>query len=111
MNAYSPRRASNRWLDGDCPAGVLAIFDNGGPEKRNGSLDRYTILYADADTDHRGDAWIDVLFSSVTGSFSGHEQMRAHEAAEYRRRVHRQSCRWTDLPDAVKATVRRDLAH
>jgi len=109
MRTYSPRRQSARWLDGDCPRGVLAIYDNGGTSKRNGSLDRYTVFYADTETDGR-DTWVSVLLSSDDpGSFGGHDQMRAHDVAAYRNRFSHTACRWTDLPAAVRAAVKRDL--
>lgn len=111
MRKYSPRRQSARWLNGDCPRGVLAIYDNGGMSKRNGSVDRYTVFYAETDTDHRGDVWVSCLCTSEDpGSFGGHDTMRAHQVAAYRYRVRGQAARWTDLPDAVKRTVRADLA-
>ena len=36
---YRPRRASKRWLDADCPDGVLAIFDI------PNICDQYTVFY------------------------------------------------------------------
>jgi len=108
---YSPRRQSSRWLDGDCPRGVLAIYDNGGVSKRNGTVDRYTVFYAETDTDHRGDVWLSYLGTSEDpGKFGGHDQMRAHQVAAYRYRVRHQAARWTDLPEAVRRVVKRDLA-
>ena len=110
MRTYTPRRQSARWLDGDCPRGVLAIYDNGGMSKRNGSVDRYTVFYTETTTDGR-DTWVDALFTSEDpGSFGGHDQMRAHHVAAYRYRVKHQACRWTDLPAKVRAVVKRDLA-
>lgn len=113
MRAYQPRRQSSRWLDGDCPRGVLAIYDNGGTSKRNGSFDRYTVFYAATDTDQRGDVWI---FYRGMSEDPFHPQgygigdtMRARDVAEYRYRVKHQACRWTDLPEAVQKCVRRDL--
>jgi hypothetical protein len=38
MREYTPRRASRRWLDADCPPGVLAIFDH--PNE----FERYTVF-------------------------------------------------------------------
>lgn len=109
MRTYTPRRQSSRWLDGDCPRGVLAIYDNGGTSKRNGSFDRYTVFYAATDTDHRGETWVTLQAFSEDSSY-GHDQMRAHDVAAYRYRVRHQACRWTDLPDKVQRVVRRDLA-
>lgn len=114
MRTYTPRRQSARWLDGDCPRGVLAIYDNGGVSKRNGSVDRYTVFYAETDTDHRGDAWVSYRGMSESPSspqgFGIMDSMRAHEVAAYRYRVRHQAARWTDLPEAVRAVVRRDLS-
>ena len=110
MRTYTPRRQSARWLDGDCPRGVLAIYDNGGLSKRNGSFDRYTVFYAEVTRDDR-DVWVDALFTSENpGHFGGHDQMRAHDVAAYRYRVRHQAARWTDLPEAVRDVVRRDLS-
>jgi len=39
---YTPRRQSARWLDSDCPKGVLAILDAG--KTTNG---RWTVIYAE----------------------------------------------------------------
>jgi hypothetical protein len=112
---YRPRRQSSRWLDGDCPRGVLAIYDNGGVSKRNGSVDRYTVFYAETARDHRGDVHVsyramDESPSSPQGFGIGGD-MPAHEVAAYRYRVRHQAARWTDLPEAVRAVVRRDLEH
>lgn len=108
MNAYNPRRASARFLDGDCPAGVLAIFDN--PE----SFDRYTVIYAEPVTNHRGDVWLWYRGMSTDPThpqgFGVAGEMTRWEMATYRRRNYRRSCRWSELPAAVQAVVRRDVA-
>lgn len=39
---YTPRRQSSRWLDGDCPPHVLAIYDH------PAFADRFTVFYRDA---------------------------------------------------------------
>ena len=103
-----PRRANKQWLDEDCPAGVLAIFDNGGK-----TFDRYTILYVPADDN----GWIDYLGASShpfdPQGFGQHGQMRAHDARAYRYRAAgaRESTRWSTLPEDVKRAVRQDLGH
>jgi hypothetical protein len=111
---YRPRRQSPRWLDGDCPRGVLAIYDNGGVSKRNGSVDRYTVFYADTATDHRGGVWVSYRgMSESPSSPQGYgigDEMRAHEVAAYRYRVRHQAARWSDLPAEVQHVVRRDLS-
>jgi hypothetical protein len=99
---YTPRRCSKRWLDGDCPAGVLAILDH--PSE----LDRYTIIYADVMNDGNND-WLAYLGTSADLAFSGHGQLKAHQVAEYRYRNKHRYARWSDLPEAVKNVVRRDL--
>ncbi len=110
MNAYRPRRQSSRWLDGDCPRGVLAIYDNGGPGKRNGSVDRYTIFYANAWQDTDNVTWIGYLSSGDDPrGCSGHDEMRAHQVADYRYRARHQAARWSDLPASVRAVVAYDL--
>jgi hypothetical protein len=100
------RRQSPKWLDGDCPRGVLAIYDNGGIGKRNGSVDRYTVFYADVWQDIAAEWWVGYLSSGADPSgCSGHEEMQAHQVAAYRYRVRHQATRWTDLPEAVRAIV------
>lgn len=41
MKAYKPKCTNKRWLDEDCPKGVLDIF--GHPK----FYDRYTVLYSE----------------------------------------------------------------
>lgn len=38
---YKPRRCSTRYLDADCPSGVLAILDH------PNNADRYTVIYSE----------------------------------------------------------------
>jgi hypothetical protein len=103
-DTYRPRRASSRWLDGDCPDGVLAIFDDG-PR----TLDRYTIFYREVIDGDRG-PWLGYLGTSDNPQgFGGHGEMEAHQVRAYRYRNGHRACRWTDLPQAVRDTVRADL--
>lgn len=109
MTKYTPRRQSKRWLDGDCPQGVLAIYDNGGK-----TADRYTVFYADP-VSVPGRGWL-VTYRGMSEN-PAHPQgvgmygeMCRYEAAAYRAAVRRQACTWSSLPEAVKACVRRDLA-
>lgn len=106
--SYRPRTQSKKFLDGDCPSGVLAIYDNGGK-----TLDRYTIYYKPEAAEFRH-MWIDYFAASETptsaGGFGIHGQDPAHQVAAYRSRVYRESAKWSDLPEAVKDCVRRDLA-
>jgi len=100
------KRANKRWLDGDCPAGVLAIFDNGGK-----TWDRYTVLYVP----QPGAEFVEYLGASERPydpqGFGQHGEMRASEVASYRYRAtsSKESARWSDLPDDVKRAVRQDL--
>lgn len=105
---YRPRRASKRWLDGDCPPEVLAIFDS------VHNVDRYTVFYVPTDLGELRDTWICYRAMSVDPlspfgvGISG--DMQAYEVVKYRRRFYRQYTTWTSLPDAVKQCVRRDAA-
>lgn len=108
---YSPRRQSKRWLDGDCPAEVLCIMDNKGK-----SFDRYTVFYVPTkamreEFPHRG-MWIDYRAMSENPSspngFGIYGEMEAYEVAQYRYSFKHQYAKWSDLPEAVKRTVRND---
>lgn len=107
MTITKPRRALKRWLDGDCPDGVLAIFDNGGR-----SFDRYTVLYVPAP----GEDWLGYLAASThpfdPQGFGQHGEMPLHEARAYRYRAaaNRESAKWSSLPPDVQRIVRQDLA-
>ena len=108
MRDYQPRRCGKRWLDGDCPREVLAIIDN--PEYH----DRYTIIYADVETvkyedSPRVERWLTYLASTESGGVY-HGELQAHEVAAYRYRNKHRYTRWTDLPEAVRNAVRRDIA-
>lgn len=100
------RRASKRWLDEDCPVGVLAIFDNGGK-----TFDRYTVMYVP----EPGSDWVSYLGASMHPfhplGFGQHGEMRAHDARAYRYRATNahQSTSWSALPVDVKRAVRQDL--
>lgn len=110
MNAYRPRRQSARWLDGDCPRGVLAILDNKGQ-----TFDRYTVFYAqpicgttlrDMVIGYRGMSE-DPFAPQGFGIF---DELQAYEVAQYRYRNKHHYARWSDLPAQVKKSVRQDVA-
>lgn len=107
MRNYTPRRASKRWLDSDCPKGVLAIFDD--PR----TIDRYTVIYAETILDGR-DIWLGYVGMNAAPfhpqGFGQHGEMRAHEAARYRYENSHRAARWSDLPPDCKRLVRQDLA-
>lgn len=109
--SYTPRRQNKRWLDGDCPDGVLAIYDNGGK-----TWDRYTVFYVPSKEErearpHRG-MWIGYRGMSEhpfsPNGFGVYSEMEAYLVADYRYRVSHQACKWSDLPKDVKRSVRQD---
>lgn len=104
MRDYKPRRCGKRWLDGDCPDGVLAIFDH-----PNEPADRYTVFYSEpyAHDDPRG-PWLSFIALDEYGA-NYHGEMKAHEVADYRYRQKHRYAKWSSLPDAVKRAVRADL--
>lgn len=104
---YRPRTQSKKFLDGDCPAGVLAIYDNGGE-----TFDRYTVFYKPVEPleDLRGRIGYRGMSEhpySAQG-FGIYGDMEAYEVARYRDSVYRHSCKWTDLPEDVQRSVRQD---
>lgn len=107
MNAYTPRRQSARFLDGDCPAGVLAIFDDG-PD----TFDRYTVFYREFVPGSNGSQWIGYRGMSedpyAPQGFGIYGEMQAWEVRAYRRAKYHRSARWSDLPEQVKRSVRQD---
>lgn len=105
---YSPRKCTKRWLDGDCPEGVLAIMDN--PNYG----DRYTVIFAEPIA---GDRYANMILSYVGMSenpfhpqgIGMHGEMSAHEVACYRYRNKHRYAKWSTLPEQVKKCVRQDL--
>lgn len=106
---YTPRAQSKKFLDGDCPAGVLAIYDNGGQ-----TFDRYTVFYKPTEPQHYTRGYIGFRgmseYPSSPQGFGIYDEMAPFEARQYREASYRHSARWTDLPEAVQATVIRDCA-
>lgn len=98
-----PRKCSKRWLDGDCPQGVLAIFDD--PR----TCDRYTVFYVDVEDGY-------LSYVGMSGApfhpqgFGQHGEMQAHEVAQYRYHNKHRYARWSALPEDCKKLVRQDLA-
>jgi len=109
MSKYTPRTQSKKFLDGDCPAGVLAIYDSGPKD-----FDRYTVFYKPAEPVDYAYGWISYRGMSESPSspqgFGIYAEMKAFEVARYRGRVYRHSAKWSSLPEAVKAVVRADTA-
>lgn len=105
--SYRPRTQSKKFLDTDCPSGVLAIYDNGGQTQ-----DRYTVFYKGVEVDHRNRPWIGFRGMSESPTsphgFGIYEEMEAYQVAQFRSSSYRQSAKWSDLPEEVKACVRRD---
>lgn len=100
-----PRRCSKRWLDGDCPDGVLAIIDAG---PNDPAPERYDVIYAEVQSYEGYGQWLNGFSLSEHGHGS-HFELKTHEAAAYRYRMKHRYAKWTSLPEAVRAAVRRDL--
>jgi hypothetical protein len=98
-----PRKCSKRWLDGDCPAGVLAVFDH--PK----TIDRYTVIYAGVENGHMSYVAMNATPFHPQG-FGQHGEMETHEVASYRYHNKHRYARWSDLPADCKQLVKRDLA-
>jgi hypothetical protein len=104
--AYSPRRATARWLDGDCPQGVLCILDSG--PRTN---DRWTVVYADP---VRAGTFAQTVLGyrgmcdspSSPQGVGMYGEADAYDVAAMRRRF--RSAKWSALPEAVKRVVRSD---
>lgn len=108
MRTYRPRRQSNRWLDADCPSGVLAIYDN------SNFADRYTVFYKEPII---GNTYQDMHIAYRAMSENPYHpqgvglycEMKAYQVAAYRYRNKHRACKWSSLPDKVKHCVIRDL--
>lgn len=100
-----PRRASRRWLDGDCPRGVLAILDH------PNFADRYTVFYAEPYGEDNsyiaGRAMSENPFHPQGVGLT--IEQRAWEVAAYRYRNKHRYAKWSTLPEACKRLVRQDL--
>ncbi|MGG5753172.1 hypothetical protein ACQ3I4_11185 [Zafaria sp. Z1313] len=105
---YVPRRAASRFLDGDCPAGVLAIFDSG-----PGDFDRWTVFYRDVIRPDGNAPTVGYRAMSADpfapGGVGVFGEMQLEALRDYRRANRRRSARWSDLPEQVKRAVRADL--
>ena len=106
---YTPRRQSKRWLDSDCPAGVLAIYD----DRR--TADRYTVFYCEP---LGGTQYADMRIGYVGMSgapfhplgIGQHGELDAHQVAMYRYENRNRAAKWSSLPDDCKRLVLQDLA-
>ncbi len=96
------RRCSKRWLDADCPAGVLAIFDH------PNTVDRYTVFYTD--NEH---GWASYVAMNAAPfhpqGFGQHGGMPVHDVVKYRYANKHRYAKWSSLPDQCKKLVRQDL--
>jgi hypothetical protein len=103
MHSYTPRRASKRWLDADCPTEVLAIFDN-----RGQSADRYTVFFKTVYETH-GQRYMFYLgmsgapFHPQGVGMSG--ELQPHQVAAYRYRNKHRAAKWSALPADVQKCV------
>ncbi len=104
MKAYTPRRQNKRWLDGDCPSEVLAIYRDGE------AYDPYTIFYAALQRPEDGFG-SDLTYIGLTESGAyAHGGMPAWQVADYRYHNAHRAFKWSELPEAVRNAVKRDLA-
>jgi hypothetical protein len=104
--SYRPRRMPKRFLDADCPQGVLAILDD--PR----AIDRYTVIYAEPVTDD-GRTFQYVAMNAAPfhpQGFGQHGEMDASSLARYRYENSRFYAKWSDLPEDCKRLIRQDLA-
>jgi hypothetical protein len=105
---YTPRRASNRWLEG-APDCILDCFDH--PQ----FADRFTIWFGKSEAFHVSrdgsigqgpdqyhNTYITGLGTSENGGTSGSLEYKAHEVAAYRYRNKHRRVRWQDLPEATR---------
>ena len=100
------RRQSKRWLDSDCPKGVLAIYDH--PQ----FADRYTVFYAEP-IRTQGETWIQYRAMSDNPfhpqGVGLYGEMKAHQLTAYRYSSRHKACKWSALPEKVKQCVEQDL--
>lgn len=107
--SYTPRRASKRWLDGDCPDGVLAIFDN--PKY----ADRFTVFYrAPVSGDSFANMWLGYRAMSANPydaqGVGIYGESQAYQVAAFRYRNRHKAAKWSTLPDKVRECVLCDLS-
>lgn len=106
MNAYAPRRQSKRWLDGDVPREVLAIYKD---HREQEPAEPYTVFYAALQRPDDGMmSGLVYIGLRESGAYS-HGEMPAWQVADYRYRNAHRACKWTDLPEAVRKTVKADI--
>jgi hypothetical protein len=106
VNAYAPRRQSKRWLDGDVPREVLAIYkDHRKPSEP------YTIFYAALQRPEDGyQSGLVYIGLDESGRYSLGE-MPAYQVAEYRFHNAHRAAKWTSLPAAVRRAVINDIEY
>lgn len=104
-----PRRCSKRWLDGDCPSGVLAIIDHGNIENESERYDVFYTQVSEIKYGVRAEYWMQYYCVAPNGG-GYHGEMEARQVVAYRYGMKHRYARWSDLPEAVKSAVRRDLA-
>ena len=107
MSNYKPRRLSPKWLDDDCPDGVLAIYDH--PD----FADRYTVIYREVLTYGRREIMNYVSMSENPFHPQGvgmHGEFDAWQCRNYRAANGHRKCKWSALPERCKQLVRQDLA-
>lgn len=98
---HNLKRCPPRFRDGDCPDDVADILNH----SQYG--DRYTVIFRGI---HSGD-WVTYLSMSENPShpqgIGMHGEFRLYEARAYRDANRRRRVKWTDLPEKVRAYVKR----
>lgn len=106
MSNYKPRRQSKRYLDGDCPDGVLAIYDH---PKCN---DRYTVFYTKI-VEFNGNSYIGYREMDENPyhpqGIGMYGEMNIYDFSDFRFRSKKFAAKWSSLPENVKKLVKRDL--
>lgn len=107
---YTPRRCSKRWLDDDCPEGVLCIIAH----HKKGAPGHWSVFYRAVYGEHPHRSY---MLGREMDSNPAHPQgiglsfdMQPFEVAAYRYRNKHRYATWSSLPEKVKQTIRRDLA-
>lgn len=101
---YTPRRCSKRWLDGDCPPEVLCIIE---ATKDDPAPEKYDVFFTKV-WDGPG-LWMSGVSLSSTGTLRSSIEMRAHQVSSYRYRSKGRYRKWTEIPQGVRAAVRREI--
>jgi len=106
---YKPRRMPKEFTDGDCPDGVLDIFDEG--EERE-FAERYTVVYTEvlAPNTHRASIGYRGMCETPTHpqGIGMYGELTVSEMQQYRERMRSKRVKWSSLPEDVRGVVLHD---